>query len=145
MKTSLIVGALLVLVAGCGGTEKESAPKTFDVAGRILLTSTTDRGVYTDAIEPKAGDSCSGSGGYDDLSAGVSAVVRDSKGEKLALGSISAGTVEGVGSFDIVTCEFSFTVPDVPIQGDIYSVQIASRDEVEFKRSDAGDLVLTIG
>lgn len=134
MKLIGIAAALLLLV-GCGsGTSDESAakPKTFDVQGTMTLDS-------VDVIGD-GGDGCLGSEGYDDIREGAAVVVFDDGGKKIGIGALEAGRASTA-----TTCEFEFTVSDVPIRGSIYSVEVSHRGEIPFKRANAQDLALTLG
>lgn len=135
MKRLVIVAAALGSLVACGGGSEEPAkPKTFDVEGTMTLT--TSRGVIA------AGGGCAGSNGYEDMQAGANVVIFDSTGEKVGIGELEPGRS---GSEPTVQCIFDFTVNDIPIKGDIYSVEVANRGEITFKRSEAKAVALTLG
>lgn len=140
-----------MLTAGCGGTEsadssKPETPKeseTFTVVGSLTLDNA--RGVnYLEY--GRAGESCWGEQGYDDIRAGASVVVRNSKGEKVGLGQLDEGSLtEDSSEYVPGPCRFPFSVTDVPVDGNLYSVEVSGRGEIDFDRLSAGAVSLNLG
>lgn len=142
MKIVLAVLVLVSVVAGCGGEseKKPDEPRAFDVRGRMALTDTDGFVELGDAGGTSTGTVCAGSGGYDDITEGVQVVVRNSKGEKIALGELARGLVSTEGQ-----CTFRFNIEDVPASSGLYSIEVSHRGEITFKESDSDRLELTLG
>lgn len=66
-----------------------------------------------------AHESCTGSGGYDDIGAGTEVVLEDGNGRTLATTSLESG------SYDGVSCVFAFTLPDVA-RADFYVLSLGN-------------------
>jgi hypothetical protein len=112
-------------------------PSKMTVKGGVVLSADSDSLLTLDDGE------CIGRGGYDDMSEGTQAVIRNSKGEKIAFGRLGPGEVDDEG-YDI--CTFKFTIKDVPAdEGFPYSIEVAHRGEISFGREDASAVVLTLG
>jgi hypothetical protein len=76
-----------------------------------------------------ASNNCVGTGGYDDIAAGVSVTVRDGTGSTLATGRLEKGeALAGIGC----TYKFDVEVPDV----DFYRVEVAHRGELEYSKAE---------
>jgi len=79
------------------------------------------------------GQACTGIGGYDDIHAGTSVVVRDDASKIVATGSLAAGKV--VDRLSLVgTCGFDFEV-DVPDSA-FCQVEVSHRGNVTFSKGD---------
>lgn len=89
----------------------------FTLAGTFTLIDSGIRG---------SDDNCFGSGGYDDIQAGVSVTVRDGGGSLLATGRLGPGVRQ-----ELVTCTFEFEVPSLPMS-DFYSVEVGRRGELSY-------------
>jgi hypothetical protein len=143
------LAASLVLVAGCGGAAKTASdkpsptakpsPTTFTVKGRIDLGD----GFTSDSGNDTKGEHCEGDadGGYDDISDGAQVTVYDNAGKAVGLGALLFGQIAGGGT----VCRFPFIVRDVPIKGSIYSVEVTHRGKINFNRSEATSLALSLG
>jgi hypothetical protein len=133
----LFVGAVAVVVLIAAGilvaSLVQSATKstnTFAVNGSLELSDTSgDNGDGT----------CTGSGGYDDISPGAQVTIKDSAGKVVAVGSLGDGVSSGGA------CTFNFTVSDVPGGSKIYAVEVSHRGDINFTRSEAEDVSLTLG
>jgi len=142
--------ALVFTLAGCGSSDGDgggsAAPEpdgAFTVAGSLTLK---DPGGVFYVSDGSAGDSCTGKGGYDDMRRGATVVVRNSRGEKLALGALDVGFLtEDSSEYLPAPCVFGFQIAGVPVDGDLYSVEVASRGEINFTRDGADSLSLTLG
>lgn len=150
--------AFALLTAGCsGGTNADgstvsasaspsAAPagqETFNVSGSITI-----RGVDgIDAYDDFAGAPCDGTEGYSDISTGAQVVVKNAGGTKIGLGELGRGRTDGDLDEDFdAGCTFALLVFGVPVEGDIYSLQIGNRDDYSFTRSEAeAGLKLSLG
>lgn len=123
-----LVGAVvagLLLLSGCGGDS------TFTAKGMLGLV----------AVDAATDDCSSGTGGYDDISEGVSVVIYNADGKKVAAGALEAGRSEG----DNGLCVFDFKVPDVPSGDGPYGVEVGNRGQVTFKEDQADKIVVSLG
>lgn len=108
---------LVVLLAACG-------------AGGRALT-----GEFTLLADEFGGSSssCSGTGGYGDISQGTDVVVRDEGSEIIGTSSLGPGDRSG-GS-----CTFSFEVEELP-PADFYSIEVGDRGELTYSREDLDEM-----
>lgn len=155
LKGTAVSGLAATLVlAGCGGAAtppasasasasasapaSTSAPSTFNVGGRLDLS-------MVKVWQP--GTACQGEGGYDDVVGGAQVKILDATGAVIAFGNLSSGM--SVQLFDVKTgsshCRFTFSVLGVPAKGDIYGVEVAQRGVVQFQKSNAEKLQLSLG
>ncbi len=130
-KTKAIIAALVLAaigaLSGCGHS-------TFDVTGRLVLASESPG-------EWEEDESCSGSGGYDDIESGAQVIVYDNKDTKLATASLGEGV-----ALTSMACRFTFTVHDVPAQdADLYGIEVTSRGQITFSQEQADDVGMTLG
>lgn len=125
----------LILVTGCGSDDASKRPESFSAHGTITINK---------ALKLAAGV-CTGDGGYDDIRAGTQVVIRDSGGKQIALGALDSGRIELEGYGAVIRCSFGFDVPGVPVEGEIYSVEVAHRGEISFQRADAASIALSLG
>lgn len=110
-----------------------NAKHTHTVTGALGLSWTFDA----------AGQPCQGKGGYSDLTAGASVILRDEHD------TILASTTLNQGTGDDVSCKFSFTLTDVPDTAQFYVIEVSHRGQISYshqKLADAGWVFkLTIG
>jgi hypothetical protein len=91
----------------------------------------------------KLGDSCSGSGGFQDIRPGADVVV-SAGGVDLALAPLDAGMA--FEADDLSTfCQFIFTVKDVPAGKGIYTLTIGHRPKKFTEAELRDDVSLTLG
>lgn len=129
-RVGIAVAAATLALAGCGGSGG------FEVSGTVDLITFDSSDVLS------LDEGCAGSGGYDDLIEGADVVVRDSNGKKVGVGELGPGETPDEGG----GCTWPFKITDVSSGGgDIYSVEVANRGEVSFKKKDADSLALSIG
>ena len=131
---ALAAGGLLTpLVAACGNS-------AFVVKGSLTVP-------IDDPDATEVGSTCLGQGGFDDIAGGAQIVIKDDKGERVAVGRLDNGKVEehSSGLPGLLSCRFPYSIPDVPDDGDIYTISIGSRDDYSFKKSEAADLQLSLG
>lgn len=129
-----IASLALVLVSACSegrAAEPKEDPKVFDASGTIKLLATSS--------DPLGG-TCSGSGGYDDISEGAQVVVTDAESKRVAIGRLNRGEP---GQYQ--TCSFPFVVKDVPSGKGPYGIEVSNRGEVAFDEVTAGMLSLSLG
>lgn len=151
----IVVGAVLVLALGaCGGATKvtlsgsrpllvptTTAPSGHMINGTLELNDDVDTWAAT-------GGPCSGTddtnGGFDDIVPGAQVTVTNQAQTIVATGTLGAGTVETLYS----TCEFVFTVPDVPTE-QFYTVTVSHRGGVTYSEAQmtaqAWDVGMTLG
>lgn len=93
----------------------------------------------------RKGASCAGQNGYEDITAGAQVVVQDNSDKTVGLGQLDGGVMsDRVSSVD-AQCVFAFSVSDVPAAGNIFSIEVAHRGQVKFKRANADSVSLTLG
>lgn len=125
--STLAISTALALAAGfgagwfshTGSTGSGSPAATTAVHGSLTLPD----GGYT-----SVGSVCSGSGGYQDISAGVAVTIGDQAGKTLAVTSLGAGGFGGGG------CVFPFSA-SVPAAAS-YTVTISHRGTQVFPAAD---------
>jgi hypothetical protein len=85
---------------------------------------------------------CVPSPGYDDIHNGTQVQVEDSTGKVLGIGELDQGVSTGAGS-----CTWNFTVPDVPMHGSIFKIEVSHRGAIAYSKQDLlnGDVHLTVG
>jgi hypothetical protein len=89
--------------------------------------------LYADAPTwMSTGDTCSGTGGYDDIDVGAGVVVRDGSGQLLGTSQLESGRYEAGA------CTFEFVVRDIP-DADHYSVRVGSRGGLEYSHDEMVD------
>jgi hypothetical protein len=143
LATLALVLALSACSRDAAAPEAPDEPDMFTVAGSLTLK---DPGGVFYVSDGSTGDSCTGKGGYDDVRRGATVVVRNSRGEKLALGALDVGFLtEDSSEYLPAPCVFDFQVRDVPVDGDLYSIEVAHRGEVNFTSDGAASLTLTLG
>lgn len=110
-RTSALFIAIVVL-AGCG-------PQAFEIDGDVTLFSETEG----------SASNCYGTGGYSDISEGLSVTVRDESGMILATSRLDAGRRTGN------RCTFAFMVSGVP-QAEFYSVEVGRRGALTYSHDE---------
>ncbi len=122
--------AIVAIVAGVLLVPR-LAPADLTITGEVLLHDTR---INT------TGNSCRGSGGYDDLREGAQVVVTDATGKSIGIGTLGTG----VSNTNICTWEFSVTVP---AGGGIYGVEVSHRGKLQYSEADLAGrpLKLSIG
>ncbi len=82
----------------------------------------------------ETGDRCYGTGGYDDVRAGMRVTVRDGRNQVLATGSTDAGYRLADSATGLPQCAFEFQV-DLP-NAEFYSIAIGRRGELSYSRAE---------
>jgi hypothetical protein len=127
---TVLIGAHVAPTSAPTATMKPTpspTPLTHAVTGTLVLTDTS---IYSSGITA-GGGACEGSGGYSDLSAGVSVILKDENDKTIAATSLG----EGVGATSLI-CTFYFTLSDVPDTATFYNIQISHRGTVSFSHAD---------
>lgn len=152
MKLRLLPPLLLcaVLTTGCGGSDgsgDSQKAETFNVYGTLTLQASFDGDMSSSSGVSNIDDvNCEGEGGFDDIREGAQVVVTDNSGKKLGIGSLEAGKLPEEESSPLdFSCEFGFTVTDVPEGKGPYSVEVSKRGDFAFTESEATNLQLSIG
>lgn len=113
-----IVGGAWAITANNG----PGKPATFTLEGSFALLE--------DAVA--LGDSCRGTGGYDDIGTGTDVTVYGAKGDVVATGQLGGGTKAGVGA-----CDFTVAVPGVPRGEKFYKVEVSHRGTLQLTAEEA--------
>lgn len=156
--------AALVALAGCAAPAAPAPAPTTPAATVVASPTPTKEAVWTvngdisvegDYSANLARDNstvdgpCQVEEGYDDIAEGRSVVIRDSKGETVAIGDLGAvvlAVVEGETDMRMTYCRAHFSVDEVPRGRGFYSVEVGSRGEVEFSEEALFDSPqLTLG
>lgn len=137
MKRALFPVVLLAFAAGCGGPSAADTPtgtatstepaSSFAVYGSLEMS-------IADTTYDSTGRTCAGDGGYDDIRAGAQVVVTDADGGTVALGELSQGRMDGSAPY--ATCQWRFTVADVPAGAGFYGVEVTHRGEMTFTEQE---------
>lgn len=140
----LLAGGAALLVAvtatatawltGGDGAVPASSPSayvatTFSITGEMTLP----RGDFTWS---QGLDTCSGRGGYDDMTRGTTVVVTDETGKTIALGELQTGVADrDPDATDFaIRCRLKFDVTGIPEGHQFYSVEVGHRGEVQYTR-----------
>jgi hypothetical protein len=79
---------------------------------------------------------------------GTQVTVSDSDGKKVALGELSdralAQDADGWPFEDTFVCQFTVRVSNVPVSGDIYSLSVGTRSSINFTKSEAASLAISL-
>ena len=102
----LVLVAVVVALTGCGGAGDKSAPTT---TTRFFDLTT----------------GCTGTGGYDDVEAGLQVTVSDQTGTVIGNGALGSGQTIAEG------CQFRFRVNNVPL-ATFYRVAVGRRGELSY-------------
>ncbi|MEU0589958.1 hypothetical protein [Streptomyces ardesiacus] len=123
-----VVGGIWAITANTG----PSKPATFTLEGAFALTE--------NALV--VGDTCEGTGGYDDISNGTSVTVYGAKGDVIATGHLGDSEKAGYGS-----CIFDVSVPDVPKGEKFYKVEVSHRGTIQLTAEEAegGEFASSLG
>lgn len=131
---AMSAGVIVALAAGFGAgwVAHTSSSNSSSASTAVHGTLTLPDGGYT-----SVGSTCSGSGGYQDISAGVAVTIGDQTGKTLAVTSLQAGTFGGGG------CQFAFSAKVAAAT--TYTVTISHRGTQTFTPADvAGGFNLTL-
>lgn len=123
-----IVGGIWAITANSGPSE----PATFTLKGAFALTEK--------ALAD--GNTCEGTGGYDDISNGTSVTVYGAKGDVIATGRLGDSEKAGYGG-----CIFDVAVPDVPKGEKFYKVEVSHRGTIQLtaEEAESGEFAGSLG
>lgn len=144
--------ATLLALSACGtddsngDSDAAAEPETFTVAGTILLAG-YDGGWSLISSRETAAAPCKGEDGFSDINRGTAVSVLNSSGEKIAIGELNSGTTTEalMRMSETDGCLFTFAVDDVPVDGDIYSVEISHRGGMDFTIEESENIALSLG
>jgi hypothetical protein len=130
-----IVGAVAVLLAGCGGGAQASTPAgpaVLEVSGSLVIRT---QSWSTD---------CTGGRGYEDVTAGAQVTVTDGAGAVIGLGQLLAPTFtpdSGIPPNPEIgsqwgVCGWPFVVTNVPAGRGFYGIEVAHRGAVRYPEAD---------
>lgn len=120
-------GALGIALGGAAGFGAGWASHTSSSTSSSATTAVHGTLTLPDGGYSSIGTTCSGSGGYQDISAGVAVTIGDQTGKTLAVTSLGAGSFGGGG------CQFPFSA-SVPAAAS-YTVTISHRGTQVFPAS----------
>ena len=120
LEVGLIAVALAVLVASIYSV-RPTSDRNPTVAGTITL--------FQEELV-REGNSCVGTGEYDDLAPGGQVTVRNGDDETIATAELQASAWLGPAA-----CRFSFTIPDLP-RASVYIFAVTDREGVEYTRQE---------
>lgn len=140
-----------VAAAGVAGYVLLRPEKPITVSGTLTLGRADGPASFAWNNPGKPRLQCMGVGGYADITAGASVVIRDDAGKTVAVGQLDDGTAV-IAKDDILntdvgqTCAFPFTVRDVPAR-DFYSIEVTRRGPVTYPRAkvEGGGVHITLG
>lgn len=102
----------------------------YDIDGNIKLVD-SDLGGY--------GDNCYGTGGYSDISSGMSITVSDDKGTIVATGQTGSGSHPQNDSYSSVTCVFEFDVKQIP-KRNFYTIDFGRRGKLSYSFAELEEM-----
>jgi predicted small secreted protein len=145
MRRIAVVAALSLALAACGGTTAGqgagSPPSTHTITGTVSLQgsalagteaedkTTPNENFTTDKDLGLSGNGCLGTGGYDDLQAGLQVTVSNESGTTIGTGTLDSGEVVRGQFWN--TCVFPFTVANVPT-AKFYRIEAGHRGQVSY-------------
>jgi hypothetical protein len=135
------IGVVVVLLAGCGGTAQtaeptpEPTPEAFTIDGTFTLYADEDSIITQTGEGGPNVIACAGSGGYDDIEAGLGVVVRNEDGTTIGTGELTQEGLDDPGSE--TECTFAFSI-DVP-EAEFYSIEVGSRGELTYSAAEMED------
>lgn len=155
MKRLLAVG-IIALLTSCGSANSPTkatattpaTPATIALHGTLVLSSAGDfswdflGGSDTETV-------CyGGDGGYSDIKPGASVVVTNETGTTIGVGVLDSATatIHGKGrNARAESCDFTFSVENVPVSAKFYGIEVSHRGVVQFTPSQIGEIHLTLG
>jgi hypothetical protein len=136
----VLVSAVLLAITGCGSgrdsTTTTTPPEGHRIKGTLTLNGTLDEDFIDLDADPfdessndgsyPEGHSCGGTGGYDDIQAGLQVTVKNENGTVIGAGEFGSGTITMDGP-----CEFHFAVPNVP-KAAFYQIEAGRRGTLRY-------------
>lgn len=114
-------------------TSTESTKVASSTTGPSDTSSFSLKGKFQ-LVDSKIGgtaSNCYGTGGYDDVEAGMPVTIRDGNGSILATGKVGDGTQPSDSQYSSVTCVFEFQVDNVP-KADFYAIEVGRRGQLNY-------------
>ncbi len=105
-------------------------PPLYDLDGNITLID-SNLGGYN--------DNCYGTGGYSDISSGMSITVIDDKGTIVATGQTGFGNHPENNSYSSVTCIFKFDVRQIP-KRNFYTFDLGRRGKLSYSFAELEEM-----
>ena len=124
-----VAGIVIVLVVAL-------SPRSFTTEGTYDIQN-------DDSVVTNSDGTCSGGPGYDDIVDGTQVTVFDAQKNIVAVGNLNPGSLT-----DSTTCEYSFTIDDVPGGLKFYGVEVgkSSRGVLQYTEKEMrADIGLKIG
>lgn len=150
---AVIAATSVALVAGCstGNAQTPEATTTRVVTVTPAATSTTTApdtksvignvALYSDSygVKYRTDGTCTGIGGFDDITEGAQVVIADGSDNTLAIGSLLKGITFPATGTTKKSCAFAFNVPNVPMDQPFYKVSVTHRGAVTFTQDQMRD------
>jgi hypothetical protein len=101
----------------------------------VVAEGPTLKGTFTliDSDISRSASGCAGTGGFSDVKQGMQVVVKNQKGEILALGELDSDNYSGEHAN--VVCEFPFSVRDIP-RAEFYEIEVGRRGGLKYSLDD---------
>ena len=125
-RKQIIVAVSVIILAIIGLSSLINRSSLITVDGTLTL------GDFTKFGNMKAGDSCEGTGGYDDINRSTQVVAKDGN-DILAITSLGAGSADSTGN-----CLYSFTLNNID-KKDFYSFEVSHRGVLNFSYDELKD------
>lgn len=123
----VMVGGIIILgVIRKHNAASSSASLDAQTSSSHTLTGTMSLHDPTSFAGLASGASCSGSGGYSDISTDAQVTVSDGASTVLAVSNLNPGKADGSGN-----CVFDFTVNNVP-NANFYQVEVSHRGKLDY-------------
>ncbi len=133
---SVIFAAILAAAGFIGLTESGALTPHHTITGDFQLNSSDFSGITV------IGTSCQGKSGYGDIVPGAGVTIKDGDGKLLAATSLGSGTG------NVMTCDFKFSLTNVP-EVAFYTITISRRGDLSYSlaqmQSNSWTLSLTLG
>lgn len=127
-------------VAVIGVAAAVVAPRLLGDRDMYTVTGTVEVPAPDWLRDPREGQLCTTSGGYDDIAVGKQ-VRLTADGETLAVGSLGPGKLAGATS-EQPMCVFEFTLPEAKVTSDFVEIDLGRRGALTYEREQ---LLLPIG
>jgi hypothetical protein len=124
MRGLAIVLMAVLALTGCGGDVDKKTPTTTTQDHHVITGTFTLLGTEgEDFLDLTTG--CTGTGGYDDVQAGLQVTISDQAGTVIGNGALGPGVNIADG------CQFRFQVDNVPL-ATFYRLQVGRRGEISY-------------
>lgn len=145
MRRVLLPIVLLFFATACGVDDE---PEVFTASGTVSIIGVNKVQVLA-ADGAGDGDPCQGAGPLGEFDEEAETVVLDAEGTKIAVGELGPGAMpvgkaESLAQLGLAQCEFEFSVSEIPVGNDLYTLQIGETDTT-FKQGDQAIEVTVAG